>query len=95
MVKKSDTMQVERSFGQNKILRCARIGWIVFFSLSATAWLVLAFCANKSVSADVEGVLHEPLFWLIPHQLFFLIMGVIMMVVDFIFVLYQCLWRKH
>ena len=59
-----------------------RPAWILASCLSIVGWLTLALFSDKTSWIDADGVLHEPLFGLIPISFFFLLVAVVLAVLD-------------
>lgn len=76
--KVSDTHRPALS-GKRKFLRRA---WIVILGLSMVGWVTLTFFSEKTTWIDADGVLHEPLFGLIPMSYLCLFVGAVLALLD-------------
>lgn len=57
-----------------------RLVWMLTLCLSITGWVILVLFGTSEV--DDNGVLHEPLFGLIPISYFLLFVAILLAVVD-------------
>jgi hypothetical protein len=69
------------------VRRALRISWIICLGFSLAGWVVLAIFGTSEVGAD--GVLHEPLFGLIPISSFLMLIAIVLALGDLILS-----WRK-
>ncbi|MEL4073173.1 DUF3955 domain-containing protein [Ochrobactrum sp. GPK 3] len=68
--------------GRSKLERALPIVWIIALSMSIAGWLALAMFHDLTTFIDDDGVLHEPLFALIPISYFVLFIAIILGVTD-------------
>lgn len=65
--------------GKRKFLRLA---WIVMLSLSVICGAIVIVFLDKTTWVDADGVLHEPLFGLIPISFFCFFVGAVLALLD-------------
>ena len=70
--------------------RVLRFMWIVALFLSLAGWALLALFHASSTYVDAQGVVHEPLFGLIPISWFLLLAAIGFAVCDLV-----CAWRAR
>lgn len=70
--------------------RVLRFMWMVALFFSLAAWTLLALFHASSTYVDEQGMLHEPLFGLIPISWFLLLTAIVFGLCDLV-----CAWRAR
>lgn len=70
--------------------RVLRLIWMVALFFSLAGWTLLALFHASSTYVDAQGVLHEPLFGLIPISWFLLLAAMVFGLCDL-----ACGWRAR
>lgn len=65
---------------KTRVRHAIRFCWILAFFLSITGWAIFVIFETSEV--DAHGVLHEPLFPLIPISSFLLLLAIVLAVID-------------
>ena len=56
--------------------------WVLALCLSVAGWLTTALLMDRTSWIGADGVLHEPLFGLIPISFFFLFVAIVLGILD-------------
>ena len=59
-----------------------RLAWVLALCMSIAGWVTVVLFLEKTSWIDIDGFLHEPLFWLIPTSYLFLFVAIVLAISD-------------